>query len=75
VQEKGNRDNAASKSYCNSISMVHRCGQKPSGEEVSVSLGYALGLQTDQTMCEIELLCKKISTKKSVEKNCPFWVG
>jgi hypothetical protein len=22
--------------------MVHRCGQKPSGEEVSVSLGYAL---------------------------------
>jgi hypothetical protein len=25
VQEKGNRDNAAGKSYSNSISVVHRC--------------------------------------------------
>jgi hypothetical protein len=38
VQEKGTRDNAANKSYGNSISMVLGCGQKPSGEEVSVSL-------------------------------------
>ncbi len=29
--------------------MVLRCGQKPSGEEVSVSLVYTLGLWTDQT--------------------------
>jgi hypothetical protein len=29
--------------------MVRRCGQKPSGEEVSISLVYALGLWTDQT--------------------------
>ena len=30
--------------------MVLRCGRKPSGEEVSVSLVYALGLRTDQTI-------------------------
>jgi hypothetical protein len=24
-------------------------------------------------MCEIELLCKRISTKKSVKTNCPFF--
>jgi hypothetical protein len=30
--------------------MVLRCGRKPSGEEVSVSLDYALGLRTDQTI-------------------------
>jgi hypothetical protein len=29
--------------------MVLRCGQKPSVKEVSISLVYALGLQTDQT--------------------------
>jgi hypothetical protein len=29
--------------------MVLRCGQKPSGEEASISLVYALGLRTDQT--------------------------
>jgi hypothetical protein len=28
-------------SYCNGFSMVHRCGQKPSGEEVSFSLRYS----------------------------------
>ncbi len=49
VREKGTRDNAADESYGNGISVVLRCGQKPSGEEVSISLVYALGLQTDQT--------------------------
>ncbi len=49
MQEKGNRDNAEGKSYGNGISMVCRCGQKSNGEEVAVSLGYALGLRTDQT--------------------------
>jgi hypothetical protein len=38
VQEKGTRDNAAKESKGNGISMVLKCGQKPSGEEVSISL-------------------------------------
>jgi hypothetical protein len=38
MQEKGTRDNAADKSYGNGISMILGCGQKPSGEEVSISL-------------------------------------
>ncbi len=50
VREKGTRDNAAGKSYGNGISMVLGWGQNPSGEEVSVSLVYALGLRTDQTI-------------------------
>jgi hypothetical protein len=42
-------DNAGNKSYGTSISMVLGCGQKPSGEEVIISLFYALGLHTDKT--------------------------
>jgi hypothetical protein len=49
VREKGTRDSAADESYGNGISMVLVCGQKPSGEKVSVSLVYALGLRTDHT--------------------------
>jgi hypothetical protein len=32
--------------------MVRRYGRKPSGEQVSISLSYALGLRTDQTLSE-----------------------
>ena len=33
--------------------MVHWCGQKPSGKEVSIRLGYALGLRTDYIVCQV----------------------
>ena len=45
-----NQGQCCGRSYGSSISMVLRCGRKPSGEEVSVSLVYALGLRTDQTI-------------------------
>ena len=44
-----NQGQCCGRSYGSGISMVLRCGRKPSGEEVSVSLVYALGLRTDQT--------------------------
>jgi hypothetical protein len=40
----------------NRNSMVNWCGQNPKGEEVSVSLVYALGLWTDQTaLCKVNI--------------------
>jgi hypothetical protein len=43
------RNQGQCRSYGSGISMVLRCGRKPSGEQLSASLGYALGLRTDQT--------------------------
>ena len=40
TQEEGTWDNIDGRRYGISISKYHRCGQKHSGEEVSVSLGY-----------------------------------
>ncbi len=44
-----NQGQCSQQSYGSGISMVFRCGEKPSGEGVSVSLVYAVGLWTDQT--------------------------
>ena len=41
--------NCSKQSSISSDQRSWRCGWKPSGEEVSVSLSYALGLRTDQT--------------------------
>ena len=55
VLEKGtqvrgrNQGQCSQQGYGSRISMVHRCGQKPGGEKVSVSLVFALGLHYGQT--------------------------
>jgi hypothetical protein len=48
--EEGTWDNIDYGNYKIGISKADRCGQKPNGEEVSISLGYATGLQTGQTV-------------------------
>jgi hypothetical protein len=50
AQEEGTRYNVDGGSYGIGISMICRCGQKLSGEEVSVSLGYTLRTTDRLTM-------------------------
>ncbi len=64
-----NQGQCSRQSNGNGISMVLSCGQKPSGEEVSVSLVYALGLRTDQTaLASTRNLFLRVDNEK-LEKN------
>jgi hypothetical protein len=55
VPEEGTRDNIIDGSHGNGISMVCRCGQKPSGEEVSIS--FRLGSRTTDRPDTLYRIC------------------